>query len=134
MTEYFDSKGSLLAKIDPKKEPDYSQLSKALEDLDYGVVWDVSLCSEFEGFPEDLRARVNQTVLKWSSAAQPVNKSGPDYETVEEHIRGISSMISELHTIFHELAERRLRGFSDDPRTPLRVLYARAEERREGSV
>lgn len=43
-------------------------------------------------------------------------------------------MVSDLHTIFHELCERQLKGFSDDPRTPLRVLYARAEEKREGLV
>jgi len=139
VTEYFDSAAEELATIKKKSQNEKAGLVlhgfiKQIEKIDAKLVWDVSLCSEFEGFPEDLRTRVHQTVLKWSAAAQPVGSQGPCYETYEEHVRGIESLISDLHTIFHELAERQIKGFGDDPRTPLRILYSRAEEKREALV
>ena len=59
---------------------------------------------------------------------------GADYESFEAHCAGINSLVWDLHTVFHEVAKRHLDNFSDDPRTPLRVVYARGEERREQMV
>ncbi len=132
MTQYFDHKIALLSKIKLLLDPSFD----ALDSVDTSVVFDVSVCSEMPEFPKDLRERIHKTVLKYSAACQPVNTPGPCYETFEDHARGIISMVDELHTVFHDLAERgvndpTLRGFSDDPTLPLRILYSRAEEKRE---
>ena len=129
MTQYFDAKAKTLS--DLRSFKGLESLTRALEQLDSEVVWDVSICSELKGFPDDLRVRMNQVVLKYSAACTPVNKSGPCYEDAESHVNGLLNMVGDLHTIFHELCERNLTGFSDDPRTPLRILYSASEERRE---
>lgn len=139
MTQYFDSMGEQLEAAKRLAKSMLEPPISAVEGIDAAIVNDVSVCSEFPGFPDDLREQINRVVLKHSAACQPVNKTGPCYETFEEHVRGIESLIGDLHTIFHTLAERAsqdksLRGFSDDPRCPLRVLYSRAEERREALV
>ena len=104
-------------------------LPALLDAIDLDVVRDVTVCSVFEGFPGDLAEKIHWMVLRYSAASQPVNaKSPPDYQTPNEHVRGIGDMLSELHTIFHEVVTREIDGFSDDPRFPLRLLYARGEE------
>jgi hypothetical protein len=131
VTAYFDQMAQRL--LDMAKEPPDKQ-HIALEAIDRDLVWDVTLATEFDGFPTELRQRVHTTVLRYSSAMQPVNGKDPCYETQGEHIRGLGNMIGDLHTIFHDLWHLHLDGFSDDPRSPLRVLYARGEEKREQMV
>jgi hypothetical protein len=130
MTQYFDSMAEALVKL----RTDSSATRENIDEIDEIVVFDVSVCTELPDFPQDLGVKVNETVLKYTAACQPVNKTAPCYLTYQQHIRGILSMVSDLHTIFHELAERQLKGFGDDPRTPLRILYSRAEEKREALV
>jgi hypothetical protein len=134
MTAYFDTAGERLSIAIRTRASNAMALAAELDEIDFKLVEDVSICSEFPEFPDDLREGLHRTILRWSAAGQPVNATGPCYETPQEHAYGIGNLISGLHTIFHELAERRLTGFSDDPRTPLRILYSRAEERREGLV
>lgn len=135
MTAYFDQAGQKLQKIQQElATTPIEQVVKRLEDIDAELVWDISICSQFEGFPDDLRDRAHQTVLKYSAACQPVNGRDPGYESMYDHIRGLGDLISDMHTIFHNLVTRNIHGFSDDPRAPLRMLYARAEGQREEIV
>lgn len=135
MTSYFDSRHEELRKVEEsiRTTPEaMREHAAAIETIDSGVVWDVTLAAEMPGFPEDLRLQVHNIVLKYTAACQPINsKNRPDYESIEDHTRSIHEMIWDLHTVFHGVAERKLQGFSDDPRAPLRVIYARGEEERE---
>lgn len=135
MTSYFDGRHEELRKVEEaiKARPEaVSEHAAAIEAIDAGVVWDVTLAAEMPVFPEDLRLRVHNVVLKYTAACQPVNsKNLPDYESIEDYARDIHKMIWDLHTVFHDVASRKLQGFSDDPRAPLRVIYARGEEERE---
>lgn len=128
MTYYFDDKHEKLTKIADLGD------HKGVRDIDAEVVRDVSLACGFDGFPEDLEKRIHLIVLKYSVECQPVNSVGPDYETFDAHVKGIHAMIWDLHTVFHDLAMRRIESFGDDPRTPLHTLYAKVEERREALV
>ena len=140
MTAYFDAKGALVGEIQKKlprsdeKDPlgTWSRDGLNLLDLlDNDVVTDVTMCTAFHRFPADLADKVHRTVLKYSAASQPVNGSAPEYDEPWQHARGIGNMLSDLHTIFHEVARRNIVGFSDDPRSPLRAMYAKGEEVRE---
>ncbi len=139
MTAYFDSKHEDLAKlaavdITALVGEDVSTHYRKLVELEGLIVWDVTLATEMPGFPEDLREQVHKLVLKYGTETQPVNSHGPEYEEFADHCKGINSLVWDLHTVFHEVAKRQLDGFSDDPRTPLRILYARGEEHREQMV
>lgn len=146
MTEYFDTKIEALSLLKRVNAVDVfgdlgvwqgPVLAKRIKQIDIEIVCDVSVCSGFEGFPGDIRDRINEIVCKYSTECQPVNGRDPSYETYEEHVRNLIEMVDKLHTCFHNLAERRLTCgwfpclFGDDPRTPIRVLYSRAEEKRE---
>ena len=134
MTAYFDERASKLSSIFRDAEGHLGRTADSLESFDLDLVWDVTICATFAGFPEDLRTRVHATVLRYSAACQPVNGKSPCYESPDEHRRGLSNLLGDLHTIFHDLSQRNIPGFSDDPRSPLRVLYATGEEIREGMV
>lgn len=132
MTAYFDAKGTLFGQIEKRLGADWIREGLyLLEQLDTDVVTDVTVCAACEGFPIDLAEAVHRTVLKYSAACQPVNSTAPEYDEPWQHVQGIGNMLSDLHTIFHEVARRDLEGFSDDPRSPLRALYAKGEEVRE---
>jgi hypothetical protein len=135
MTNYFDSRHEELRRVEEaiKARPEaVSEHATAIEAIDAVVVWDVTIAAELPGFPDDLRLQVHNVVLKYTAACQPVNsKNLPDYESIEDHARAIHKMIWDLHTVFHEVAERKLQGFSDDPRAPLCALYTRGEKERE---
>jgi hypothetical protein len=142
MTIYFDSRHEELRKVEEaiKARPEaVNEHVAAIEAIDAGIVWDVTLAAEMPGFPDDLRLQVHDAVLKSTVACQPVNsKNLPDYESIEDRARAIHgmiwdlhTMIWDLHTIFHDVASRKSQGFSDDPRAPLRTIYARGEEERK---
>ena len=122
MTFYFD---------DAIKRLSSAATPSDLEEVDIQVVRDVSICSEMECFPETLRAQANLVILDCSAACTPVNHPGPCYESWQDHQRGLMKMVGALHSIFHALAEARINGFGDDPRTPLNIIYSNAEARRE---
>lgn len=134
MTAYFDSKGTELRDIEAGVSimGEWGRVEyDALNKLDESVVWDVTLAVESPGFPDDLRDHAHRLILKFSAACQSVGSPGPDYETIDDHARGIGNMISELHSLFHELVMRNPQGFSDSPLAPLRRLYCKGEEYRE---
>lgn len=133
MTFYFDNKGEQLAKV--QKMLDFSREAQlALEAIDNTVVFDVSVCAEMPGFPVDLRGAIHRTILKYSVMGQPANSPGLNFESLRDYVNSIGNLLSELHSIFHEVAMWRLTNFSDDPGTPLRVLCARGELLREELV
>lgn len=133
MTYYFDEKGSRLHAIRKLlgSESYTAEAHDALRKLDAEVVWDVTLCVESPDFPLDLREAVHKKILEHSVEGQPIGSKYADYDEFVDQLDGIGTMLWELHTIFHELAERRIPLFSDDPRAPLRCQFSRGEEQRE---
>jgi hypothetical protein len=135
MTAYFDQRHeevNALKAIDPEAHP---EVYRKLVELEAAIVWDVTLAAEMPGFPENLRDQVHRLVLKYGTETQPVNAvAAPSYFDFDDHCDAINHLVWDLHTVFHEVAKLHLDGFGDDPRTPLRIIYARGEERRENMV
>jgi hypothetical protein len=144
MTTYFDTAHEDIAKaLNPRTEvsaehptpqrPDH-EVAAAFDDIEGRVTFDCTVCAMWQGFPEDLRERVHRTILAHGVGSLPVNAPGKEIDTIEEHRNHIDRLIFDLHTIWHDLLLRRLDSFSDDPRLPLRILYARGEGERECMV
>lgn len=137
MTAYFDSKGKQLHDVHQAfiaGKLSIGEFTTQVETIDRDVVWDVSLASALPGFPVHLRTRVHETVLRHSSAGLPVNAKDPCYETTDDFARGIEHLISDLHTVFHDVFRANVPRFTDDPRSSLRALYADAELVREEMI
>jgi len=137
MTAYFDSKGKQLYDVHEAfiaGKLSVGDFTTQVETIDRDVVWDVSLASELPGFPEHLRTRVHETVLRHSSAGLPVNAKDPCYETPGDFVRGIHRLVGDLHTIFHDVFLANVPRFTDDPRSALRAIYADAEVKREEMI
>jgi hypothetical protein len=136
MTAYFDEMHKRIHELDGNAARAWELFGIVENDL----VRDVSVASEFPDFPEDLRLRINQLVLKHCVQALPVNAPPADFAEMSTYTDRLQRLCWDLHTVFHDLVYRAaedetLRAwFSDDPRQPLRVLLCRSEERREQLV
>lgn len=136
MTAYFDSVGAelnaiarhLVANVPPESYEHATQ--EKLQEIENRVVFDVTLCAEWEGCPEDIRDAIHRNVLRFSPEAQPPGVHGPDYEDQQSYVRGVSQMCSNFHDIFHALAHRHLEAFSDNPKAPVRGLFGKGDDRR----
>jgi hypothetical protein len=137
VTAYFDQKHSEARRVEEAIAacadvgPTWIRAAKELEAIDRAVIWDVSICAEMPDFPADLREGIHKTILAKSVEGQPLNAKGLDFESIADRVKLLQDLIWELHSMFHELANMRLEGFSDDPRAPLYALYASGEELRE---
>jgi hypothetical protein len=132
MTYYFDKTSAAAADVGKAAASmTIRQRSVALDEIERRLVFDVSVCAACPGFPDDLVDRVNETVLRRSVGGYTVGWAPPYPMTVEEHAAMVVALSEDLHTIFHDLAERQVPDFGDDPTIPVKVLAARTEERRE---
>lgn len=130
MSAYFDGIDAEIAAVGRLEDP-YAQ-SRVLEAVEGKLVTDVTVCAMFPGFPLDLRKRIHEVVLRDGVYNLPVNAKLPEIDTVEEHRARLFRMSFDLHTVFHDVLS--LAGHPDDPRAPLRALYARGEAEREQLV
>ncbi len=133
MTAYFDAIGTALLRA---RQLDERVAYDRLREIEEGLVYDVTLCFESPGFPADLRERGHRIVLAHGVHTRPVNDlTHPTIESLVEAYAAVSSMASDLHDLFHAVCRREtdegLAGFSDDPRSPMRVLFTRGEQFRE---
>lgn len=118
MTFYFDKFGNELDDV-WRQNPDLTGIEK-IRALEHRLVRDVSIATEWPGFPADLREAIHRIILRHG-----VESEGCDNEKVEtwaDHYREVSYLAARLHDLFHALAQRGLEGFSDDPTVPLRNL------------
>jgi hypothetical protein len=128
MTAYFDQVHDEFNALDPNN---ISAFCKGIDQIEERLVFDCSVCAQWPGFPEDLRQRVHETILKYGSATLPMDFPR-GFDTAEEQLESMHKLCFDLHSIFHDLLNRGLDGpWSDDPRMPLRALYAQCEEVRE---
>lgn len=131
MTSYFDDWDAQLIALE-RAHPTIWTAGEAIHKLEAKLVYDVTVATECDRFPADLRNRVNAVVRMRAVYCRTVNDmTNPRVDEPADHYRELARMSHDLHTIFHRLAERRLDGFSDSPLSPLRVLFSRSEERRE---
>ncbi len=150
MTAYFDDYARELAKLaDPWRAATDAALKELdgekrvtvrfpydeLQALERKIVWDVTLAAESPGMPDHLRDAIHAVIIKHAVEDRPVNdQTHPTVQTEEDYLYEMSRLGGELHSIFHVVAHEGGHGFSDSPISPLRVLYARGDERREGMV
>lgn len=132
MTEYFDSIDQRAAAIFRSKHSLHIK-TQMLNQVEEDLVKQVSICTAIPGFPGDLAKWVDQAVLDYSTIL-PVNAVQRNYDTLGDYYSALGNLSATMHTIFHTLSQRGYENFSDDPRLPLRRLYAQAEERREKEV
>lgn len=131
MTAYFDEIGTALGLA--QKLENERALDKLLREIEEALVYDVTLCFESPGFPADLREKGHRIVLKHGVHTRPINDAThPTVESLYDVFKAISSMASDLHDLFHAVCRRE--GLSDDPRSPMRVLFTRGEQFREDLV
>ncbi len=135
MTAYFDEAHARLNKIKGTLlcDPPELEARYEIERIENDVVYDCTIASEMDDFPEDLRTEVNRVVLQHGVYTLPETAEQPDFDTAEGHFDRIHKLIYDLHSVFHRVAMRDPQGLylSDDPRRPMRRLYAKSEERRE---
>ena len=130
MSGYFDDWDSRLAQAATTVVDDRGVIG--WEALEEQLVWDVTLAAESPGFPDDLRDAIHAAIVEHAVQARPLNHAtNPRVDEREDVFRELGRLSFELHSIFHEVANRNLVGFSDSPLAPLRVLFARGEARRE---
>lgn len=137
MTAYFDNMHTRIheAAKAPYENMDMETGLYPLEAAEHKLVFDCTVAAMMVGFPEDLRAAVHRAVLQDGLGALPVNAvPRRDPGDPKQHGQILSDLCWNLHSIFHEVAERRIPGFNDSTLTPLHSLYARGEEEREGMI
>lgn len=133
VTAYFDETHEIIREAFGKGYDGYREQ----EQVECKLVFDCIVCSEMPGFPPELRERIHKVVLEKGARSQPIGAPGPEFESLEQHHDLIQSLCFDLHTIFHDVAmwaRDNNAPFSDDPRMPLWVLYARGEEVMESLV
>lgn len=111
-----------------------------LREFELRVFETIAIACEFErsseyAIPAELRDRAYTCLLRGSMAVwdgiHPYH--GPDYASFEQGVRIVERMISDLHTVFHDIARAVGPGF-DNPAITLNVLCSRAEERMQTLV
>lgn len=137
MTAYFDAKRREIDDLDTAlraltaDSPGWDAFFTARDAFDRAIVWDVTIAAESPGFPADMRDAIHTTVIAYSVACTTRGADVPDYADESAHNYGLRMMAERLHDIFHALGRLRLEGYSDDPRSWLREVHGRGEERRE---
>lgn len=132
MSSYFDKWDSEQRRI--KSLPQGLVRQDAHREHELKLVWDITLCVESPGCPEDIRDAAYRIMLRYGVHSLPSTygfaADNPDVESEDDEYRSVGNMSTELHTTFHALAERGLEGFSDNPILPLRNLFGEGEARR----
>jgi hypothetical protein len=90
VTTYFDkahNELSLAANLN-----DWPRL-KVLNPVEEKAVFDCTIAAMQSGFPEALRLKVHQVVLRHGVNMLPLNATPADFETIEQHERKIHDLI-----------------------------------------
>ena len=122
MTSYFDERARAL---------DGATITEAVE-VEKEVIATVNLVTGDREFPEDLRERIQGLIAvfrcrKSTSASSPWSRGRFDFEATSE-----SSLLRELHSAFHDVANRRIETrFGILSSSPEDILVRRAEHDEE---
>ena len=138
MTTYWDGRSRAVSDASAQHK-DPLEFLKAVERIEADVIQTVSYCTGDREFPDDLRERIWKCIAR--RALNPVPAS-TEFHVANEEARDYcesvrsSELISDLHSIFHDVARRRpphrFGGwFSDDPSGFLRVREEALEEQED---
>lgn len=144
MTFYFDDHAAKLRKLTAMIDLfDRDKLDEALQEIERGLVRDVSIVAALPGCPPEISRAINETVVREAVVALPMNAPERAYESTRAHIDQLHRLNGDLHTVFHQLANCRAKcdpayfwfaSWSDDPRAPLRAVESRSETAQEQLV
>jgi len=126
VSSYFDKFDLILRAVD--LESPY--ITEDLSQLEERLVQEVSLCGEHPYFPPDLKAQLHQIILGHDVSAIGRQLGTSVTEPPEDHLKRIRHMSTDLHTLFHALAQRGIRGLTDNPLSFLQYLKTQASEYR----
>ena len=102
---------------------------KRMEDIEAKVLFDVQLCASLPHFPADLADGVQIVIAACS--LEPLYNVCRDLPDESEQFRYLNRLVSELHTVFHQVGYRNIEGLSDKPDS---ILRCQAESRYERRV
>lgn len=148
MTAYFDDKARELdsahAFYQRRKASRRERFWQMMCRWEEALVFDVTVCAQMPGMRRALAERIHRAVIERGVECRPINAPALDLDGVAAHRHRLACLNSELHLIFHDVArwgdaQRRTDAgatcpFSDDPRSPLRAMYASGEAAREALV
>ncbi len=137
MTHYFDAEDRRIAECMTSFMQNGKLLDedrKRLRAVEHHMVSSVTLCIMTRGFPLGLRRAAHLIILDHAVEERPSNRANHPqahlFSNAGDHIRAIGKLSYELHSLFHEVARRNLRGFTDDPTFTLRQVFMRGERER----
>jgi len=106
MTAYFDEKMSKVSAA-ARLLDDEGEFLMAVEDVEEPMIREVSLLTGDREFPEDLRERMQSAIA--NRQVKLVPGQPPTRARQEAFVMKESSLVTTLHSLFHELAGRRIR-------------------------
>ena len=130
MTAYFDDAHTRLQGLLEADLRGGPTTYSAIEEWEQKLVFDVTVCAEWPGCPEDIRDCIHETVLRHGLNTQPICAEVEQPNTEAAFADRLHKLVWDLHSVFHDLARRGVPGFSDSPTTPLRAIYAQGDARR----
>lgn len=141
MTSYWDGRSRAVSDASAQHR-DPLEFLKAVERIEADVIQTVSYCTGDREFPDDLRERIMTCIavkaLNPVPASTTFNFANEDARDYCESVRA-SELISDLHSIFHDVARRRpphrFGGFfSDDPSGFLHIREEALKEQEENGT
>ncbi len=130
MTWYFDDTLERLHAIDTTRHEAHEQLRQ----LEGRLVFDVFVCSKMPSFPDDLRQAIFQAVVNHGVETRPEALPPLDLPDIAAHVLRCGRLCDEIHTVFHDVCQRQIWGFSDSPLAPVQTLNAAAADELENLV
>lgn len=138
MSAYFDAKAAALLALSHVYNSGtlgYDQFTSQMQKIEEAITGDVSVCVMWPGFPTDIKEQVFTAFITYSEQMQTrfeVHIPNPrarlrDYADEKEQMRGIITMTNLLHDLFHDLAKRKLEGFSDSPFEPMQHIRGKID-------
>lgn len=121
MTTYFDDYSRKLHDLRAELRTRGFCKYEALAEVESTIVRDCTLASSASLFPPALRRQIHEIVLRYGVTELPPNAKPADFEDTAEHLQRLGNLGSDLHSVFHAVAEAGIPGYGD---TPLSIVYA----------
>lgn len=119
MSSYFDDKTIRVSEAGDAFRGDDSSYLRAVADIESELIHDVTLAVGDREFPSDLREKAMALIARWHVGTFATLPPLPEARTRCIVMR-MSELVEEMHTLFHEVASRRIvtrfGHLSDHPR------------------
>ncbi len=98
MSSYFDEKVSVIRQVENTSDGEFL---KRVREIELIITREVSLCTGMRFFPDDLREKIQTCIVKYQART---GSRGESHTLIQRR----SVLIDELHSLFHEVATRRI--------------------------